>query len=237
MSFLWHFAEMAAWRDEYWNGGFILPEAKRRKNSGALAHDTALMSLLETIDNMDSNGSNLAGDLTDVGINGVVNSLEDEIQLKVQTDHNIEKGSSAEMASIKQLGQGQITADQGTTEATMVTPDIWDFTYYDDVGAELGFLIDLIASRELGIMINGIHGHSMFHNMYSDDAVYGYAETTELFYGSLWEDDIWHLNEHPVIQNDFSSPQHEEFGITGGIEFHDVGNYSKPIQPVSDCED
>ena len=129
-------------RDEYWNGGFILREAKRRKNSGALAHDTALMSLLEKIDNMDSNGSNLAGDLTDVGINGVVNSLEDEIQLKVQTDHNIEKGSSAEMASIKQLGQGQITADQGTTEATMVTPDIWDFTYYDDVGAELGFLID-----------------------------------------------------------------------------------------------
>ena len=55
---------------------------------------------------MDSNGSNLAGDLTDVGINGVVNSLEDEIQLKVQTDHNIEKGSSAKMASIKQLGQG-----------------------------------------------------------------------------------------------------------------------------------
>jgi hypothetical protein len=45
----------------------------------------------------------------------------------------------------------------------------------------------------------------------------------QVFYGPLWEDDIWQFNEHPVIQKDFASPQQEEFGINGA-DFHDVWN-------------
>ena len=58
----------------------------------------------------------------------------------------------------------------------------------------------------------------MANIMYSD-ALDGYAEITEDFYESLWEHDIWQLNEHPVIQKDFESPQQEEVGM---VEFHGV---------------
>jgi len=47
-----------------------------------------------------------------------------------------------------------------------------------------------------------------------------YGDTTEGFYGHLWEDDIWNFNDHPVIQNDFAMPE-KEFGSIGA-EFHDV---------------
>jgi hypothetical protein len=174
---------------------------------------------------MDNNDSN--PEETDVGINGVINSMEDEIRLKAQTDHNIE--STDDTGSIK---QGQLTAD-GSNETTSVTLDIGELTYYDGVGAELGFVEDLITPHELGVIMNHMHGDSMAHIMYSD-AVYGYAETTEVFYGSLWQDDIWHLNEHPVIRDDLESPQQEEFGITSGVQFYDVWNDTTTIQCVNE---
>ena len=84
-------------------------------------------------------------------------------------------------------------------------------------------MIDKFTPDELGIMMNYIDGDSIPDIMYFD-AVHSDVESREVFYGSLWEDDIWQLNEqYPGIQKDFASPQQEEFGINGA-EFHDVWN-------------
>jgi len=211
-------------RDEYWNGGLALPEVKRTNNR-TMGRDSDIIALLDIIDNMDGNDSN--PEETEVGI---INSLEDEVRLKAQTDHNIEstddKGSADRMGSIKQR---QLTAEE-IIEANSVIPDIGDFTYYDDLGSELGFSVELITPHELGIFLNHIDGDSMPHIMYSE-VVYGYAQTTDVFHGSLWEDDIWHLDEQPFIQNDLESPEQEESGITSGVKFHDVLNdIITPIQ-------
>jgi hypothetical protein len=215
-------------RDEYWNGGLALPDAKTT-NSGSLVYDSDLIALLEKIDNMDANNNNpeethtviqLEGEMR---LNGVVKSLEDETGLKVQTDNNIE--STDEKGSTDQIGsnkQGELTAE-GNSEATSVTSDIGDFTYYDDVHADLDFFVDPITPYEFGIIMpNYLDRDSVPDIMYSDP-VHGYVENTEVSYGSLWDDDIWLLNEQPIIQNDSESPQQEEFG-SRGAEFHDFWN-------------
>lgn len=213
-------------RNEFWNGEIPSPDVNRT-NSRTLVHDSALMSLLEKIDSMGNN------DETDVRINGIINSQEDEIGLIGQIDHYLdstdEKYSSDRMGSINQV---QLT-EHGSIEA--ISSDIADFTYYDNVAAGLGFFVDIITPHELGIMINDIYGYSMPQIMYSD-ALYGFPETAEVFHGSLWEDDIRNLNEHSVIRNGFSSKQHEEFGITSEVEFDNGGNDSKIIECVRDNE-
>jgi len=69
--------------------------------------------------------------------------------------------------------------------------------------------------------------------MYSD-TVYDYAETPIDSYGSMWEDDIWQLNETRVFQNDFERPWPEEFG-NSRVEFHDIWNDFNQTNPDS-CE-
>jgi len=245
-SFLESFAEMAGFsqvsynkrgRDESWNGGLDLPDAKRT-NSGTLMHDSDLMALLEKIDNMDDNNSNpeTVNGLEDERLNGVIKSLEDEIGLKGQA--GVDELGSTEMVSIK---QGELT--DGNSEATSTSvSDIGDLhseagnlTYYDDVRAELGFFVDHTAD-ELGIIMSHIDGDSMANIMYSD-AVHGYVETSEVFYGSLWEDDIWLLNEHPVVQKDFELPQQEVGLVVSGSEFDEVGNDIRAIHRLSANEE
>ena len=62
--------------------------------------------------------------------------------------------------------------------------------------------------------MNYANGDSIPEIMYLD-AVHSYVETTEFFYGSLWEDDIWQLNEQLIVQNVSESPQQEECEGTG----------------------
>lgn len=234
-------------RDEYWNGGLDFPDAKRI-NSGSLMHDSDLMALLEKIDNMDDNNNsnnnspeavNLVEEET---LNGVIKSLEDEIVIKGQGGVEVEvvdvdELCSTEMGSIK---QGELT--DGNSEATSVS-DIGDLhsetgnlTYYDDVRAELGFFVDHTAD-ELGIIMSHIDGDSVDNIMFSD-ALHGYVETSEVFYGSLWADDIWLLNEHPVVQNEFEQPQ-QEVGlvVSGEAEFGEVGNDIRPVHHRSANEE
>jgi len=193
-------------RDEYLNGGLALPDAKRT-NSERLVDDNNIMALLEKIDNMDTINCNreeahTAIQLEDERLNGVMKSVEDEVGLKgheydVESIDIDEKGST-EMASIKQI-------TDWNSEATSVydTGDMHSegyLTYYDEVREDLGFFVDHTAV-ELGLIMNLIDGDSMA-NLYFD-AVYGYTETTAVFSGSLWEDDIWQLNGHLVFENDF----------------------------------
>lgn len=190
-------------RDEYWNGGLALPDAKRT-NGGRLVHDCDIMALLEKIDNMDAMNSNpeetnTVIQLQEERLNVVMKSLKDEVGLMGQADDVDGKGSSA-MGSIR---QGEIT--DGNSEATLVslTADIYlegNLTYYDDVSAELGFFVDHTAV-EFAIMMDLFDGNLMANIMYSDS-----LDSTETVYGALWEDDIWQWNEHPVIQNVFASP-------------------------------
>ena len=60
-------------RDEYWNGGLALPDAKRF-NSVSLVHDTYLIALLEKIDNMgaDPNDPHAVIQFKDERLNGVM---------------------------------------------------------------------------------------------------------------------------------------------------------------------
>jgi len=228
-------------RDEYWNGGLASPHTKRINSGLTLAQDSDLMALLDEIDNLDANNSNPdetdAAKELEISDNGVIESLEDEIGLKVQTENNIEstdeKGSDDQMGSFK---QGKLTEDGSNSEAVSVC-DIGDWTYYDDVRAELGYFVEHISPDELGIIIdNYIDGDSMANIMYSD-AVDGYAETPEEFYGSLWDHDIWQVNEHPVVQNDFESLQKEEVGsVVSEGEFPDVWNDIRSVQRLSDDE-
>jgi len=218
---------------EYWNGGLASREAKRTSSAGLTlaAHDSDLMALLEKIDNMDdNNGNNPEASVNQVEeerLNGVIKSLEDELkgQAGVEAVDVVEEiqGKNTEMGSIK---QGELT--DGSSEANSVS-DIGDLhseagnlTYYDDVRAELGFFVDHTAD-ELGIIMSHIDGDSMANIMYSD-ALHSCVETTEFFYGSLWDDDIWLLNEHPIIQNDFKAPQQEVGLVVSGAEFDEVGN-------------
>merc|ERR1711915_208690 len=115
--------------------------------------------------------------------------------------------------------QGVLTADRNS-QVTTVTSDIGDFTCYENARVELDLFVDQFSPDELGIIMSYADGDSIPEIMYLD-AVHSNDETSEVFSGSLWEDGIWQLNEHPVIQNDFALPQPEEFGING-IELHDV---------------
>jgi len=233
-------------RDEYWNGELDLPDAKRTNGGLSLAHDSDLMVFLDKIDNMGANICNPKE--TDVGINRVINSLEDEVGLKARTDYHIES-TDEEDSSADQMGsnkQGELTAGRNS-KATSLTSDIGYFTYYDDVRADLDFFLHQFTLDELGIIKNHIDGDSIPDIMYLD-AVHSYVETRQVYLwdddiwqwnehsiiqndlaspqpccGFMWQNDIWQLNEHPVIQNDFASSQPEEFGINGA-KFHDVWN-------------
>ena len=90
---MWHYREMAfssqvyqtkRGRDEYWNGGLALPKAKRT-SSRTLAHDSDIIALLDMVNNMDNTDCNT--EETEVGM---TNSLEHEIGLKAERDHNTE---------------------------------------------------------------------------------------------------------------------------------------------------
>lgn len=202
-------------RDEYSNGGMASPDAKQT-NSGTLGYDSDLITSMENIDNIDDNEEKDA--VTEVEVemmlNGVIKSLEDEIGMKVQTDNGSEsihqKGSSDQMGLNK---QGEIIAEANSEATAMVTSDPGNFTYHDDVLADLDFFVDHITADEFGIMMQNYHDRDSLPDIVYSDIAHGYIESTEASYGSIWEDDIWRLNEHPVIQNDFASPQQEEFGI------------------------
>jgi hypothetical protein len=188
-------------RDDYWKGWFALPEAKRTNSELRLVHDSDLMALLDKIDNMDNNEETSAVNEIEgeIRLNGVIKSLEDEIGLKAATDYKIEftdeKGSADQMSSVK---KGEATAGGSNSEATTVCDIGAHLPYYDDVSTDLDFFVDYIFPDDLGIIVNYTHGDSMANIMYSD-AMHGNSETTEVFYGSLWEDDICLLNEHPII--------------------------------------
>jgi hypothetical protein len=209
-------------RDDYWNSGLALPDAKRT-NKGMLVHDGDIIALLEKIDNMDANNSDPEETHTVFQLDGVIKSLEDEIGLKAQTDYKIEstdsKGSTVEMGSNK---QGELTAD-GNSEATSVTSDIGGFIYYDSVCADLDFFLDRIIPYEFGIIMQNYLDPDSVPDIIYSDPVHGYAETMEASYGSLWEDDIWQLNEQPIVQKESESPQQENFG-NSEVDFHDVWN-------------
>lgn len=68
-------------------------------------------------------------------------------------------------------------------------------------------------------MQNYLDRESALDIIYSDLSTHGYSETVDASYGSLWEDDVWQLNEQPVIQNDSESRQQEEFQ-SSGADFH-----------------
>lgn len=220
-------------RDEYSNGGMASPDAKRT-DSGTLGYDSDLITSMEKIDNIDNNEERDA--VTEVEVemmlNGVIKSLEDEIGMKVQTDNGFEsthqKGSSDQMGLNK---QGELIAEVNSEATALVTSDPGNFTYHDDVFADLDFFVDHITADEFGIMMQNYHDRDSWPDIVYSDIAHGYIESTEASYGSMWEDDIWRLNEHPVIQDDFASPQQEEFGISGSM-FNNIGNY----QLVTDNE-
>jgi len=200
-------------RDEYGNGESALPDAKR-STSVTLMQDSNIMALFEMIDNMEVINTNPEEihtmiQLEDERLNGLIKSMEDEVGLKGQADDVDAKGSV-----MKQLTdwnpQATAASDTGDVHSE------GNLTYYDDVRAQLSFFVDHNAV-ELGIIMNLLDG-DLIANMYSD-AGYGYPETPAVFYESLWEDEIWELNEHHVIQNDFELQHPEEFEISG-TEFH-----------------
>lgn len=219
------FSQNKRGREEYLNGVLASPDAKRT-NRRTLGHDNSdLVAVIEKMDNMDNN-EETAADLeveVEMIFNGVLKSLEDEIGLKGQRDSNFK--STHEKRSTDQMGSnknGELTTGANSV-ATPVTSDIGDFSYHDDVLAGLDFFVDHITPDEFGIMMeNYLDQDSVLDVMYSN-TVQGYIDNTESYYGPLWTDDSWPLNEYPVIQKDFSSPRQEEFGISGA-KFHDVWN-------------
>ena len=107
-----------------------------------------------------------------------------------------------------------------------------NLTYYDNVHGEMGFFV---AHRgdELGIIMRDINEDSIPNIMYSNHVMQGYDENTNFFYGSLWEDDIWLLNEHAVIQNNFEPPQ-QEFGlVVNGSELDEYEDNIRSIHLLS----
>jgi hypothetical protein len=176
-------------RDESWNDGLALPEAKRTNGGLTLEYDSYLMALFDKIDNMSANICN--PEESDVGINRVINSLEDEIADQMHSNT-----------------QGELTAGRNS-KTISVTSEIGNFTYYDDVPAELDFFVDQFTPDE--IIMNHIDGDSIPNIMYLD-AVHSCVETNQVLYWSMWEDDISQLNEYPVIQNEFASPQQVFYG-------------------------
>lgn len=168
-------------RNEYWNGGFASPDAKR-------TIDSDVISLLDKIDTMDNNESKPEGIDAVNELDGEI-GFNDEVGLNAQAHNNIE--SSDEKASNDQTGsikEGDLI--ELKSEATSSMRDARDFKKHDDVGAELGFLADSISPDEFGIIVNYIDGESMTNITNYSDAVYGYAEIAQYLYGSLWVDDI-----------------------------------------------
>lgn len=215
-------------REDYWYGGLALPDTKRMNSGLALTQDSDLMALLDEIDNLDAYNSNPEDTDAVNELNVVTKAREDEIGLEAQAENKIEspeeKDSADQMGSYK---RGELTPDGSNSEATSAC-EIGDMTYYYSVPAELGFFAEHIYPNELGIIVNNyIDGDSMADIMCLD-AVHGNAEITEDFYGSLWDNDIWQLNEHSVIQNDFESPQKEEVGfVVRESEFNSIQRLSE----------
>lgn len=178
-------------RDEYWNGGIALPDAKKVK-SGRLAHDSYLMALLEKIDNMDANPEPHAViQLKDERLNGVMKSAEDERGLIGRAAVIDEKGGT-ELGSTQ---RGELT--DSYSEVISVCDTVADMPSegnYVDVMAEL-----YNTAGELGVTLNLFDSDST-GNMCWDPV---YAEVPVDSYGSLWEDDIWQLNESTIFQNGF----------------------------------
>lgn len=175
-------------RDEHLDSVLASPDAKRT-NSGTLGYDCNIMALLNKIDSMDNINADPEDNHTvlnnvegEMRLNVVINSVENKIGLKAQTDNNFEftdeESSTEDMGSNK---QGELTAD-GDSEAASMTFDMGDFPYYSDVCGDLGFFVDNFIPD---VCVDA-------DIMYLDAVQYDYAETTEVFYESLWEDDIWH---------------------------------------------
>jgi len=230
-------------RDEYWNGGLPLPDTKQMNSGVTGARDSDLMALLDQIDNLCANDSYPEGtdasnelEICEIGMNGVIKSLEDEFGLMSQTENKMstnEKGGADWLGPFK---QGTFTEGGSNFQETSAR-DIADWTYYNDVGTELSYFGEDIFADDLGFIIDdSIYGDSTSNITYSD-TVHGYAETTEDFYGFLWEDDIWQLNEHPVMLNDFESSQQQEVRlVVSEPEFPDVWNDIRAVQCLNDDE-
>lgn len=224
------FAQMAAssqlcenkrGRDEYLHSGLALRDAKRSNSGLTLGHDSDLMVFLEKINNhCNLEGIHIAVDEAEdeMRLNGVIKPLKDDISLKGQTDnYNIdygdEKGNTEQMVNSNEQGDGN-------SEATLVKCDI-GFNHYGEASV-LDLFVDQFSTDELRIIMNHIDGGYILDIIWYSDALDGYVDTAEAFYGSLWEDDTWQFNGHRrVIQNDFASPGQEEFGVSGA-EFNDV---------------
>ena len=126
------------------------------------------------------------------------------------------------------------SSDKDWSEATSVS-DVGDLSSghydYEDIRAQFGFFVD--AADELGIMAGNhcstcVHGDSM-GNIYScqDDVDHiadysAEANNSELFYGSLWEDDIWQVN---YDANQIALTDHQSLVSAGTDQtFREVGN-------------
>lgn len=215
-------------RDDCWNGGLPLQDTKRINCGLTVARDSDLMAFFDQIDNFDANGSNPEGtdaanelEICEIGMNGVLKSLEDELGLKVQTEKIEwidEKGDADRVGSIK---RDKFTVYGSNSEATSAW-DIGDWTYYDDLRAELRYFVEDISPQDLGFIIdNYTFGDSTYDIMYFD-TVHSCVETTDDFFASLWDQDIWQWNEHPIIRNDFESSQQEVGLVVSEAEFSDV---------------
>jgi len=242
MAAAWQNRQSKRGRDDYC-GGLALPDTKRINSELTVAQGSDLMASLDEINDLDAIDCNpeeaVAGNeleiISDIRITGVIESLEDEIGLKVQTTNKIE--SSEEKGSANQMGplwQGELTEDGSNSGATSAC-DIEEWPYYDDVRGQLGCFVEDISPNDLGIINdNYMDGVSMANIIYSN---HSYAENMEDFYGFLWEDDIWQLNEHPVIQNDFESSQQEEVGlVVSEADFPALWNDIRRVQRLSDEE-
>ncbi|GLJ07833.1 hypothetical protein SUGI_0075070 [Cryptomeria japonica] len=245
-------------REEFWSGGFGLPEAKRMN----MGHDTTdLMALLDRIDNIDyiEKNNNETGFVVNEGeeerLNVVIKSLEDEIGLKPNNveetvvcvydnvacvDNVVACGDDEKKGGVDDNTRSLVDEISNGTDGT--TTSVSELAsqgslYYD---GELGFFMDHAAAHatdDLGIIMSHCQSaadHSM-SNFYLD-SLHGYADNTEVFYGSLWEDDIWHVNDHGAFFQNGGSCSTTQQEVEN-LESQDVADDLRPRQCLSAGEE
>eukprot|EP00253_Pinus_taeda_P011576 PITA_11576 len=157
----------------------------------------------------DKMGSNKQGEL--------IVEVNSQTGLKTKTGNNFE--STHEKHNTDQMGsnkQGELTVEVNSERTTLLTSDVGEFTYHDDVLADSDLFVDNMTHDEFGIMMQYYLDQDSVPDLIYSDTMHGHIESTEASYGSLTGDDILLLNELPVIRNDFASPQPKEIGISGG---------------------
>ncbi|KAH9301333.1 hypothetical protein KI387_012916, partial [Taxus chinensis] len=101
-------------KDEFWNGRFVLPKAKRTN----IGNDADLMALLDSIDNIDYiEKNNIDGGVVikELGIEEerfsvVIKSLEDEIGFKPNDNENVDATKKEQ----------EIVEDKGNNNSSLV---------------------------------------------------------------------------------------------------------------------